>query len=187
MRMRMGLCLSRERWVAVEIKDSASARCADGFISFDKRQRNEPKKNAFPDRANRGRWARRDFPTRHPCLGRKTPPIHGRRPPGLRTTWSAMAKVKCTSFLPLLLIAPLTFRAVKRAEHRRAAGPKSGPCLSAASLGRVPRRPRSAGDRRGIAAPDRVRRKRFWFLLPRQKELAQSAKPLLHWRMKLRN
>ena len=39
--------------------------------------------------------------------------------------------------LPLLLLLLLAFdlRAVKRAEHRRAAGPKSSPCLSAASLG----------------------------------------------------
>ncbi|TYT25497.1 hypothetical protein FZO89_04030 [Luteimonas viscosa] len=66
--------------------------------------------------------------------------------------------------LPLLLslLLPLLFRAVKRAEHRRAAGPKSGPCPSAASLGRVPRRPRSAGDRTGAASPDRVRWRRFW-------------------------
>ena len=64
---------------------------------------------------------------------------------------------------------PLTYRAVKRAEHRRATGPASSPCLSAASLGCVPRRPRSAGDRCGFTASDRVRRRRFCLLLARQK------------------
>jgi hypothetical protein len=73
----------------------------------------------------------------------------------------------------------LLSRALKRAEHRRTAGPKSGPCLSAASLGRVPRRPRSAGHRRGEASTARVRRQDFWFLLVLQKELARSAKALL--------
>ena len=88
--------------------------------------------------------------------------------------------------LLLIWLLPLIFRAVKRAEHRRLAGPESGPCLSAASLGRVPRRPRSAGARCGAAAPDRVRRKRFWFLLPRQKELAQSAKAFFLRRQQVR-
>ncbi|PBS12996.1 hypothetical protein CMZ82_07350 [Lysobacteraceae bacterium NML93-0792] len=38
----------------------------------------------------------RDFPTRHPWLGRKTPPIHGRRPPGLARaqTCHSIAKPK---------------------------------------------------------------------------------------------
>ncbi|PBJ84591.1 hypothetical protein CMZ84_08075 [Lysobacteraceae bacterium NML93-0399] len=79
--------------------------------------------------------------------------------------------------MPLLLLLPLPLpslpafdvRAVKRAEHRRAAGSKSSPCLSAASLGCVPRRPKSAGDRRGCIAADRVWRKRFCLLLTRQK------------------
>ena len=55
----------------------------------------------------------------------------------------------------------LTFRAVKRAEHRSLTRPKSSPCLSEASLGCVPRQARSGGDRRGAAASARVRRWRF--------------------------
>jgi hypothetical protein len=43
-------------------------------------------------------------------------------------------------------------------------------------LGAVPPAARSAGHRCGFVASASVGQKRFWFLLPRQKELAQSAK-----------
>ena len=61
----------------------------------------------------------------------------------------------------LALLTLLTYRAVKRAEHRSLVWPKSSPCLSEASLGCVPRQARSTGDRRGAAASARVRRWRF--------------------------
>src|SRR5690606_25882673 len=63
--------------------------------------------------------------------------------------------------LALAFAFALAVRAIERAEHRRTTGPESGPCPSAASLGRVPRRPRSAGARSGEAGPDRVWRRRF--------------------------
>src|SRR5690606_5669586 len=99
------------------------------------------------------------------------------RPPGVSAASalaSAVAVAVAAAVDLALALAPdldldLDLRAIERAEHRRTAGPKSGPCLSAASLGRVPRRPRSAGARTGGAGPDRVWRRRFWLLLPRQK------------------
>ncbi|AAM40285.1 hypothetical protein EIQ06_17230 [Xanthomonas campestris pv. campestris] len=78
----------------------------------------------------------------------------------------------------LLLLHPV---ALKRAEHRSCAGPKRRPFLSAASLGAVPRVARSTGHRCSFTAPHRTgsrRRQRFWFLLPRQKELAPQARKL---------
>ncbi len=83
---------------------------------------------------------------------------------------------RCRLVLALALAFASDVRAVKRAEHRRAAGPESSPCPSAASLGCVPRRPRSAGARRGSIAADRVRRRDFlvpfWSL---KKELARAS------------
>ena len=56
-----------------------------------------------------------------------------------RSHWHSPSLLPLPLPLPLLLLLLLAFdlRAVKRAEHRRAAGPKSSPCLSAASLGCV--------------------------------------------------
>ena len=57
---------------------------ADGFISFGKRQKKRTKEKRFPRKGTSSRLTQdRDFPTRHPWLGRKTPHIHVRRPPGL--------------------------------------------------------------------------------------------------------
>ncbi|MDR7191594.1 hypothetical protein J2W68_000296 [Luteimonas terrae] len=79
----------------------------------------------------------------------------------------------CSGFRSSLLISN---RAVERAEHRRATGSESSPCLSAASLGCVPRRPRSAGDRRSCIAADRVRRRGFLVpFWPVKKGLAREA------------
>ncbi|RJU10954.1 hypothetical protein XcmpCFBP7700_06905 [Xanthomonas campestris] len=66
--------------------------------------------------------------------------------------------------LALLELSPslLAHLALKRAEHRSHAWPKRRPCLSAASLGAVPRVARSTGHRCGFIAPDRVGRARFW-------------------------
>ncbi|MFS8462480.1 hypothetical protein EIP99_20630 [Xanthomonas campestris pv. raphani] len=58
--------------------------------------------------------------------------------------------------------SPLAIFALKRAEHRSHAWPKRRPCLSAASLGAVPRVARSTGHRCSFIAPDRVGRTRFW-------------------------
>ena len=58
---------------------------AAGFISFGKRQKKRTKEKRFPDRAHSPSGCARDFPTRHPWLGRKTAGIHARRPTGLRT------------------------------------------------------------------------------------------------------
>ncbi|KAB8198361.1 hypothetical protein FKV24_002390 [Lysobacter maris] len=50
---------------------------------------------------------------------------------------------------------------------------------SGASLGTVPPALRSTGDRGGAVGPAGVRSRRFWFLLPRQKEPAERRKPLI--------
>ncbi|MDR6991532.1 hypothetical protein J2X52_001637 [Luteimonas sp. 3794] len=79
----------------------------------------------------------------------------------------------CSGFCSSLLVSN---RAVERAERRRATGSKSSPCLSAASLGCVPRRLRSAGNRRGCIAAARVRRRGFLVpFWPVKKGLAREA------------
>ena len=74
------------------------------------------------------------------------------RPRSGRVKALAVASAIVAAPAPAVACAtPLTFPAVKRAEHRRVAGAKSCPCLSAASLGSAPCRPRSAGHRVGAA------------------------------------
>ncbi|ETC85800.1 hypothetical protein XHC_3817 [Xanthomonas hortorum pv. carotae str. M081] len=71
-----------------------------------------------------------------------------------------------------LSLVAVDFAAPSRLRASRAPQPcvaEEAPCLSAASLGAVPRMARSTGHRCGCIAPDRVRRQRFWLLLPRQK------------------
>ena len=54
-------------------------------------KRNGTKEKRLPDEAHPVSRSFRDFPTRHPWLGRKTPPIHGRRPPGLACAGPSLA------------------------------------------------------------------------------------------------
>ena len=101
---------------------------------------------------------------------RSSPMLTFARPPSFPRKRESILMVIGLWFRLVLWLCAFDFnRAVERAEHRRATGSKSSPCLSAASLGCVPRRPRSAGNRRGAAVSDRVRRRRFCLLLPRQK------------------
>ncbi len=79
----------------------------------------------------------------------------------------------------MVLLLLLPFRAVERTEHRRPAGPESGPCLSVASLGRVSRWPRSTGHRCGEAVPDRVRRYGFAYFCQDKSRTRVSAEALL--------
>ena len=75
---------------------------------------------------------------------------------------------------------PLIYRAVKIAEHRREKGEKA-PMFERSEFGRRTLFSWSAGHRRtaamggGFIASASVRRRRFWFLLPRQKGLARAA------------
>ncbi len=79
--------------------------------------------------------------------------------------------------LALLLI----FLALKQAEKRRAMRPKSPPCLSEASLGAVPRRPRSTGHRSGNAGSAGVRRGAFGSFWPvKRNSGAQRTKRFSH-------
>jgi hypothetical protein len=59
----------------IEGKSFRSPR-ASGFISFDERQKKRTKEKRFPRNGTSSRLRQdRDFPTRHPWLGRKTPHI----------------------------------------------------------------------------------------------------------------
>ena len=162
----------------------------------------EPKKRALPDGANVAARAPTGF-SDSPSMVRSENAAHPvRRPSGLRdsvavrgwvvdqqqrlaasfspqtkrlgaTPLSCLRALLLSLLLLLLLLPHYSRRRARRAPQRK--GEKRRPCLSAASLGAVPLCARSAGNRCGSIASASVRRRWFWFLLPRQKGLARAA------------